>query len=59
MRSIDFVYDLYDRVVTPFGDKGIVDMLGVNEGGIQYYVKTAKNDNWFREEEIEPDIDML
>ena len=54
MRTVDFKFDVDDEVVTPFGDDGIISMIGVDEGGNMYYVKTAKNDNWFKEVQLTP-----
>ena len=31
------------EVITPFGERGLVTMLGYDGDGVQYYIKTAKN----------------
>ena len=38
-----------EAVVTPFGEKGIVTMLGYDGDGPKYYVQTANSNAWFKE----------
>lgn len=52
MRTVVFQYDVDDKVKTPFGDSGIIQMLGYDDGGVQYYVKTASASNWFKESQL-------
>ncbi len=52
MQQIDFKFDIDQKVKTPFGDEGIITMLGYDDGGKQYYVKTAQNDQWFKENQL-------
>lgn len=52
MRTIDFKFDVDDDVITPFGDHGIVSMLGHDESGNLYYVKTSKGGEWFKEKQL-------
>lgn len=55
MPTIDYKFELDQRVVTPFGDSGIVTSLGFDDGGNTYYVKTrAAESNWFKEKELTP-----
>lgn len=46
---IEFKFVLYQNVVTPFGEKGIVDTLALDDGGVKYFVKTANGGSWFPE----------
>ena len=60
MKTVNFKYDINDKVVTLLGDKGIVEWLCVNDSNtIQYYVKTSNNNDWFREDQIKPNQEML
>lgn len=51
-RTVVFKFDLDERVATPFGGKGIISMLAVDDGGNIYYVKTDKNSDWFKESQL-------
>ena len=48
-RKVEFKFDIDDEVVTKFGDPGVVVMLGYDDGGIQYCVKTDKGSEWYKE----------
>jgi hypothetical protein len=50
--EVTFKFTLDQQVKTPFGDLGVVSMLAVDDGGNQYYVKTATGGNWFKESQI-------
>jgi hypothetical protein len=50
--SIEFKYSVDDRVTTPFGDAGIIEMLGFDEGGKKYYVRTKLDGSWFKEADL-------
>jgi len=50
--KVDFRFDLDDRVVTAFGDEGIVVMLGFDAGGPTYFVKTRTDSTWYKEKEL-------
>lgn len=52
MKTVNFQFELGDKVTTPFGDPGLVSMLGVNDGGNCYYIKTQAGGNWFKEREL-------
>ncbi len=52
MKTIEFKYELDEKVITPFGDLGIIGMLGFDDGGPQYYVKTSVASNWFKESQL-------
>lgn len=52
MRTVEYKYDLDEKVSTPFDQVGIVTMLGFDEGGNQYYVKTANTGSWFKESQL-------
>lgn len=51
-RIVEFKYDLDDMIITPFNEKGIIEMLGRDEGGNKYYVKTKLNSAWYKEKEL-------
>ncbi len=50
--TVTFEFNIDQRVITPFGEDGIIAMLGVDDGGNQYYVKTKSQSNWFKEKEL-------
>lgn len=52
MPAITFKFEIDQRVTTPFGDVGVVDVQAVDAGGITYYVKTAAGGNWLKEAQI-------
>ena len=47
-----FKFNLDQRVVTPFGDVGIVSTCAVDDGGNTYFVKTQAGGNWFKESQL-------
>ncbi len=49
MQEISYKFSVDDRVTTPFGDTGIITMLGFDDGGNQYHVKTKLSSKWFKE----------
>lgn len=53
--QIEFKFNIDDRVITPFKAKGIVSMLGVDDGGKVYFVKTEKESDWFKEKDLKSD----
>lgn len=50
--NVTFKFSLDQVVTTPFGENGIVSMLGVDEGGNQYFVKTKAASTWFKESQL-------
>ena len=55
MLTYEFKYVLDQEVQTKLGNKGIVRMLAVDHGGIQYGVTTGiAGWTWFREDELTP-----
>ena len=54
MYEVSYKFSVDDRVITPFGDTGIVTMLGFNDGGNQYHVKTKLDSQWYKEKELMP-----
>lgn len=50
--QVDFKFSVGQRITTPFGADGIVSTCAVDEGGKNYYVKTAAGGEWFREEQL-------
>lgn len=52
MLTIDYKFVLDQKVVTPFDETGIISMLGFDEAGNQYHVKTKSNACWFKENEL-------
>ena len=58
--TVKYKYDLDQRVTTPFGDPGIVTLLGFDDSGPTYYVKTRTESNWFKEKELKnPGAEVL
>lgn len=51
-KKVEFAFDLDQQVVTPFGEKGLVSLLGFDDGGQCYYVKTRESSNWFKEAQL-------
>ena len=49
---VEFKFNIDQRVVTPFEEVGIVEMLGVDDGGNKYFVITPTNSVWFKEEKL-------
>lgn len=47
--KVEFVFTLDQKVVTPFGETGIITMLGYDDGGKHYHVKTKENSTWWKE----------
>jgi len=45
-----FAFKVGDRVVTPFGDEGIITMAAVDREGRTYYVQTKDTQQWFWED---------
>lgn len=52
MPVLEFEFYLEENVLTPFGDQGIISMLGYDESGCVYYVKTSTSEMWFKEKQI-------
>ena len=55
MKTVNFKYDLDDRVRTRLGASGIITLLGVDERGPIYYVITDQNSDWWKEDQLEED----
>ena len=51
-KTIVFVFDLDETVTTMFGEEGIIDCLGFDDGGKKYYVRTKLSGSWFKESQI-------
>ena len=52
MNKVEYKFYMDQRVTTPFGDSGIIEMLGYDDGGVKYYVKTKADSGWFKEDEL-------
>lgn len=52
MSQFVFKYSLGQKVTDPLGNIGIVKMLGVDEGGVQYHVQFSSNSNWWLEDQL-------
>lgn len=50
--KVEFSFILDQKVKTPFDEIGIVSMLGVDDGGKTYFVKTAATGAWFKESQL-------
>ena len=48
-KTVEFEHEIDEEVITPFGEVGIVDMLGFDDGGKKYFVKTSNSGKWFKE----------
>ena len=59
MPNIEFKHSIDDRVTTPFGDVGIIEMLGFDEGGKKYYVRTKTGGNWLKEADLKDQKEKL
>ena len=55
MKVVEFKFDMDQKVETPFGDIGIVTMLGFDEAGNRYFIQTAKQSVWFKEDQLKLD----
>lgn len=49
---VTFKFTLDQNVTTPFGEAGLITVLGYDENGNTYYVKTAGGGNWFKESQL-------
>lgn len=50
---VDFLFEVEQTVLSPFGDVGIVQMQGKDNGGKKYYVITAASTgNWYSEYQL-------
>lgn len=52
MRTIEFNFDLGEKVKTLFGDDGVVSMCALDGEGKVYFVKTSTNDQWYKEKQL-------
>jgi len=51
--DVNFKFNLSDKVKTPVSmDTGIITMLAIDEGGIQYYIVTQFTSNWWSESKV-------
>ena len=50
--EVKFIFRMDETVITPFGEDCIVSMLGYDDGGQQYYIKTKDGANWFKEDQL-------
>ena len=53
MFTVDYKFTMDQKVTTPFDETGIISMLGFDEAGNQYYVKTKADSKWFKEKELD------
>jgi len=51
-RTVDFIFDMDEIVITPFNEQGIISMLGFDDGGNHYYVKGNTSANWYKEKQL-------
>lgn len=49
---VEFKFIIDQIVITPFDEKGIVTMLGFDDSGQVYYVKSKSSSEWFKEKEL-------
>lgn len=51
--NLQFAFNLSQKVNTPFGEIGMVRMLGYDEAGLQYFIRTKTGEgSWFKESEL-------
>ena len=51
--KVEFMFNIDTRVVTPFGDEGIVDTCAVDRGGNRYFVLISGGEQtWFYENQL-------
>jgi phage pi2 protein 07 len=48
-RTVNFKFNIDQRVLTILEEPVIITMLGVDEGGIIYYVQGKNNSGWYKE----------
>lgn len=51
-KTVVFAFELDEKVRTPFGDDGIIYMCALDDVGKIYFVKTSKDDKWFKENQL-------
>jgi len=52
--KVDFKFELDQKVKTPLGDTGIVNMVAVDTGNVKVcYIQTATNSQWYKETLLE------
>jgi len=52
MRKVSYQFDIDQKVKTPFGDDALVAMLGFDGSGQQYFVKTSRDGQWYKEKQL-------
>ena len=50
--NVTFKFSLDETVTTAFGENGIISMLGVDDGGNCYFVKTKSAGTWLKESQL-------
>jgi hypothetical protein len=53
MITIEFKYNLDEKVKLPMGDLGIITMLGYRDNTAYYFVITSQNSTWYKENLLE------
>jgi hypothetical protein len=49
--TVEFKFSIDQKVNTPFGE-GIINMLGVDDGGVKYYVDLESSGKWIKEAQL-------
>lgn len=49
MKTINFEFELDQKIITPFGGEGIITMCGLDHEGNTYYVITKQTSSCVRE----------
>ena len=55
MKEVSFKFDLFENVESPLTTGGVITMLGVDEGGNQYFVVSSQQgvvDRWWPESQL-------
>ena len=50
--NVGYQFKLDQKVVTPLGDEGVVEMLGYDHSGVQYYIRTKVQGAWYRFDQL-------
>lgn len=55
MFSVTFEFSIGDRVTTPWGDMGLVNVCAVMRGNAIYYsVQTKEKEDWIAADDLKP-----
>jgi len=49
---VEFEFELEDKVTTILGERGIIKMQAVDDGGIRYAIQTRDGNMWYKPSEL-------